>query len=156
MLLEVKKEARVAAPQQAAWALLCDVPRLTGCIPKVTELQEVEPDRRYSAVVADRLGPFGLQVPVQIDITSVDAPRRILAALSGNDRHGQARVKGSLEAVAEQTDGGTTLRFGMQLEVLGRLATLGATPMRRRADEIFTEFVKRVQAELQAGPGRAS
>lgn len=143
------------ASQQAAWALLRDVPRLGGCIPKVTDLATVEADRRYTAVVADKLGPFGLSVPVQIDIESIEAPRRILAHLSGNDSKGAARVRGTLEAIAESTAGGdtaTTLQFTMKLEVLGRLAALGAAPMRRRADDIFSEFVKRVRTELEPQP----
>jgi carbon monoxide dehydrogenase subunit G len=38
----------------------------------------------------------------------------------------------------------------MKMEILGRLATLGAVPIRRRADEVFNEFVQRVHAELAA------
>lgn len=158
MLLEVNKETRVQATRQAAWALLRDVQRLAACIPKVSDLKTVTPDSRYTAVVADKLGPFGLQVPVQIDIQSVEEPRRLLAELTGNDSRGAARVRGSLEAIAEASDGesGTVLHFTMRLEVLGRLAALGAAPMRRRADEIFNEFVKRVHAELEPAAGQAS
>jgi carbon monoxide dehydrogenase subunit G len=36
----------------------------------------------------------------------------------------------------------------MKMELLGRLATLGAVPIRRRADEVFKEFVERIHAEL--------
>ncbi len=153
LLLEVDKEARVAASQQVAWSLLRDMPRLSRCIPKVTDVEAVERDKRYTAVVADKLGPFGLRVPIQIDIQSVEEPRRIVAELSGNDSRGQARVKGSLEAIAEPDGGGTAMRFSVRMEVLGRLAALGAAPMRRRADEIFNEFVERVRAELQESQG---
>lgn len=152
VLLEVTKATDVAASQATAWALLRDVPRLSACIPRVTNLQEVEANRRYTAVVADKLGPFGLQVPVRIEVESVEEPRRIVAQLAGDDSKGQARVRGSLEATidpASQPDQpGCALRFTMRMEVLGKLATLGAAPMRRRADEIFNEFVRRVQAEL--------
>lgn len=153
MLLEVQKVTEVAVPQPVAWTLLRDVPRLSACIPNVTDLEVVEPDRCYRALVTDRLGPFSLQVPVQIELRAVEEPRRIQAELSGNDRRGQARVRGTLEAVVAPNNGGSQLTLSMRLEVLGRLAALGATPMRRRADEIFTAFVRRVQAELGAGPG---
>ena len=149
MLLDLTKETDVAAPPETAWALIRDLPRLSACIPGVSDLRELEPDRRYSAAVSDKLGPFKLEVPVEVALHSVEAGRRIAAELSGNDRRGQARVKGSLEATLQPLEPGTRLTLGIHLEVLGRLAALGAAPMRRRADEIFAEFVTRVRAELQ-------
>jgi carbon monoxide dehydrogenase subunit G len=148
VLLEVKKIADVDAPQAAAWALVRDVPRLSGCIPGVSDLRVLEPDRRYAAIVSDKLGPFRLQVPVQLELKTVDEPRQLVAELSGNDSRGQARVRGALDAELEPTNGGTRLVLSMRLEVLGRLAVLGAAPMRRRADEIFQEFVHCVSTEL--------
>jgi carbon monoxide dehydrogenase subunit G len=148
VLLEVKKIAEVDAPQAAAWALVRDVPRLSGCIPGVSDLRVLEPDRRYAAIVSDKLGPFRLQVPVQLELQTVDEPRQLVAELSGNDSRGQARVRGTLDAELEPTDEGTRLVLSMRLEVLGRLAALGAGPMRRRADEIFNEFVSCISTEL--------
>jgi uncharacterized protein len=148
--LEMTKVAEVEAPPAAAWGLIRDVPRLGGCIPNVSDLKAVEEDRRYSAVVSDKLGPFRVQVPVQIDLTSVEEPRRIVADLAGNDSRGQARVRGTLEATIAPAGAGSRLTLGMRLEVLGRLAALGAAPMRRRADEIFGEFARRVERELGA------
>jgi carbon monoxide dehydrogenase subunit G len=154
VLLEVSKTTDVNAAPTAAWALVHDVERLAGCLPNVSDLRELEPERRYAATVSDRLGPFKLSVPVEIELRSVEAPRRIVAGLSGADRRGQARVKGDLEAVVEPSgDGGdgSRLTLGMKLEVLGKLATLGAAPMRRRADELFGDFVRRVDAALTSG-----
>lgn len=157
MLLEVTKVTPIGVPQAAAWALLRDVPRLSACIPKVSDLEVLEPDRRYSAVVSDRIGPFSLQVPVRISVLEVDAPRHISAELTGDDKRGQARVRGTLTATAEPAaDGGTSLTLSMRVEVLGKLASLGAIPMRRRADEIFTEFAQRVRDELSSATGEAA
>lgn len=152
MLLEVTKVTDVGAPAAKAWDFIRDVPRLSGCLPNVGELAVLEPDRRYSAVVSDKLGPFRLQVPIQIEVRSIDEPREIVAELTGNDSRGQARVRGALQATIEaRGDGaGTVITLGMRMEVLGRLAALGAGPMRRRADEIFNEFARCVQAELGA------
>jgi hypothetical protein len=159
LLLEIVKVAEVGAGPGEAWGLIRDVERLSGCIPNVSDVKVVEEGRRYAAVVADKLGPFRVQVPVQIELRVVEAPGRIVAGLAGNDNRGQARVRGTLEATVEPTGegdgGGARLTLGMRLEVLGRLAALGAGPMRRRADEIFGEFSRRVQAELGAAPARA-
>jgi carbon monoxide dehydrogenase subunit G len=150
MLLEVNRVTSVPVPQSTAWALLRDVPRLSACIPKVSEVTSGANERDFSAVVSDRIGPFSLTVPVKIELQSVEEPRRITAGVVGDDKRGQARVRGTLEAVAEPNDGSTQLTVSMHMEVLGRLASLGAVPIRRRADDIFDEFVNRLRAELGA------
>lgn len=150
MLLEVKRVTNVEVPQATAWALLRDVGRLSGCIPKVSDVAAVDGEREYTAVVSDRIGPFSLTVPVKITVETLEEPRRITAGVAGDDKRGQARVRGTLEALAEPTDGMTQLSVSMRMEVLGRLASLGAVPIRRRADDIFDEFVQRVRSELGA------
>lgn len=150
MLLEIAKNTEVAASSEAAWTLIGNLPRLSACIPGLSELREIEPDTRYTATVTDRLGPFRLQLPVEIAVRAREEPRRLEAELTGNDGRGQARVTGSVEALLESSVAGTRLEVKARLEVLGKLAALGATPMRRRADDIFAEFVRRVKAELTA------
>jgi len=158
MLLEVSRTTEVAASPGAAWALFQDVPRLVTCLPAASNLKPLDSERRYAATVTEKLGPFRLSVPVEIDMHTVEEPRRIVAALTGADSKGQARVKGTLEGVIEPlADERSRLVLSMQVEVLGKLATLGAMPMRRRADEIFTDFVRRIDAELTSpGTGGAS
>lgn len=148
MLLEIEKRADIAVSPKEAWALLRDFPDLATCIPNVDGLREIEPDRRYSATISDKIGPFRVTVPVQIAIESIEPPRRIVAAISGNDAKGQARIKGHLEATVDTGHEGTHLVIATRIDVLGKLAALGAAPMRRRADQIFAEFIDRVSARL--------
>ena len=58
MLLEIEKQASIPVAPEAAWALLHDFPELTTCIPNVSDLEQVEPDRRYGATISDKIGPF--------------------------------------------------------------------------------------------------
>jgi carbon monoxide dehydrogenase subunit G len=37
------------------------------------------------------------------------------------------------------------------MEVTGALATLGAAPIRRRANELFTQFTERLQSQFSLG-----
>jgi carbon monoxide dehydrogenase subunit G len=150
MLLDITRVSDVSASPDDAWALLRDVPRFSSCVPSVSDVREIESQRRYSAVVSDKLGPFKLQVPVEIDVHWVEADRQITADVAGNDSKGQARIKGALTGHVQAVPGGSRLAFGMHIEVLGKLATLGAIPIRRRADDIFTEFAARVKTELNA------
>jgi carbon monoxide dehydrogenase subunit G len=148
VLLEVARVSEVGAEPPIAWSFIRDVARLSACIPNVSELELIEADCRYSAVVSDQLGPFKLSVPVQIELATIEALHRIEATVTGNDRRGQARIKGMLGAHIEPLDSGSRIALSMRMEILGKLATLGAAPMRRRADEIFSRFAECVQKEL--------
>lgn len=148
MLLEISKETEVGASPDKAWRLVSDVPRLSGCTPGVADVREIEPGKRYAATVTDKLGPFRVQIPVEIAIQEMSAPSRLAAELTGNDGKGQARVRGEIEALLQPAGSGTKLTLNAKLDVLGKLAALGATPMRRRADDIFAEFVRRLSKEL--------
>jgi carbon monoxide dehydrogenase subunit G len=148
VLLEVSKDLEVPASVEACWRLVSDVPRLSGCIPGVSDVQEIAAGREYAATVTDKLGPFRLQLPVHIRIVSAEAPRLLTAELRGDEGRGLARVQGRLEASLEPASDVTRLALSMRLDVLGRLAALGATPMRRRADDIFEMFVARVREAL--------
>lgn len=152
MLLEIDKQADIAAPPETAWALLRDMPQLARCIPHVSELVEVSPDRHYTATIADKLGPFRVSLPVTIAIEAIEPPHRIVAAINGHDAKGQARLKGQLAAAVAGTAAGSRLSVQMRIDVLGKLATLGAAPMRRRADQIFDEFIANVLRQLSETP----
>lgn len=155
MLLEIAKTVNVGSPLAEAWPFVRDVESLSQCLPNVTDVKELEADRRYSAVVAEKLGPFKLQVPVEISLSDIQEQSGITAQLAGNDSRGQARVKGTLQARLEPHGTGTELTLTMHMEVLGKLATLGAGPMRRRADEVFSQFVRCVEARLGTREARA-
>jgi carbon monoxide dehydrogenase subunit G len=148
VLLELSRVSDVAAIPQVAWSFICDVARLTACIPNVSNVETIEADRRYTALVTDKLGPFKLSVPVDIQLEDIEEPRRITASLTGNDERGQARIKGTLGAHVEPLESGSRIALTMRIEVLGKLASLGAVPMHRRADEIFAHFARCVEAEL--------
>jgi carbon monoxide dehydrogenase subunit G len=40
------------------------------------------------------------------------------------------------------------LRFEASVEVLGKLATLGAIPMKRRTTQLFAEFARNIQNQF--------
>jgi carbon monoxide dehydrogenase subunit G len=43
------------------------------------------------------------------------------------------------------------MQFEADIEILGKLATLGAVPIRRRATEKFAEFARNIQAQFATG-----
>ena len=61
---------------------------------------------------------------------------------------GLNRVTGSLRVTLSPAAPSTRMRFEADIEILGKLATLGAVPIRRRATEKFAEFARNIQAQF--------
>ena len=147
--MQFEKQITVAAPRQTVWEFLWDVPRLTACIPGCEQATTVEPYKRYQATVQDRVGPFKVKVPLEIDVLDATAPERLVAVATGRDPVMQSRLKVeldlSLEAADEQT---TALHFRTDVTVMGKLGTLGHSVIIRRGDAVIEAFATAIQSAL--------
>jgi uncharacterized protein len=153
MLLEITKSVELPVPVDAVWALVRDPEQVASCLPNVREFRAAGEPGRYATTLVERLGPFGVQVALSIEVTE-DADRRTMTArVAGDDRGGAARVRGEVRATVTPDGDGARLDVASDVEVLGRLATLGAVPMRRRGDQVFEEFVRTIAQRLEAGGG---
>src|SRR3989441_8146354 len=61
----------LAAPIEAAWAYLLDVPKIAHCVPGAS-LTEVIDDKTYGGKVEVKLGPIGVSYKGRITIQSMD------------------------------------------------------------------------------------
>jgi carbon monoxide dehydrogenase subunit G len=153
VLLDIAKNVTLKAPAEAVWAFVRDPARVAGCLPNLQDFVPAGQPNRYTTTLVERLGPFQVRIALTIDVAEDDASRRIVAAVSGDDRGGQARVRGEVRATVQPVGDGARLDVESAVEVLGRMASLGAVPMRRRGDQIFDAFVKTIAARLEAARG---
>jgi carbon monoxide dehydrogenase subunit G len=151
MLLTIEKRVALGHPVAEVWELVRDARRVSACVPGVSDLVETGEPGGYRATVSDKLGPFRLTVPVTVQVDEDPATHRIKARATGDDRGGHARVRGEMSVSVDASGTGAQLVVSSSLEVLGRLASLGAIPMKRRADQIFEQFVRNVEATLASG-----
>lgn len=147
--MQFEKQVTVAAPRQIVWDFLWDVPRLTACIPGCEQAATVEPYKRYQATVQDRVGPFKVNVPLDIEVLEAAAPERLVALATGRDPVMQSRLKVELDlalhAPQAQT---TTLHFRTDVTVMGKLGTLGHSVIVRRGDAVIEAFAMAIRSAL--------
>jgi carbon monoxide dehydrogenase subunit G len=153
MLLNIAKSATLPTSADDAWALLRQPERVAACLPNVREFAATDAPGRYATVLVERLGPFSVTVALTIEVSEDPAAQRMVARIAGEDRAGQARVRGEVAAAVRPADGGATLDVTSDVEVLGRLASLGAVPIRRRGDQVFDQFVRNLVSVLEEGRG---
>jgi carbon monoxide dehydrogenase subunit G len=153
MLLAITKSVTLPVDVDAVWAVIRDPQRVAGCLPNVRDFRPAAEPGRYETLLVERLGPFGVQVALRISVEEDAAARTMVAHVAGDDRGGAARVRGDVRATVVPADGGSTLQVQSDVEVLGRLASLGAVPMRRRGDQVFDQFIANIAALLEAPRG---
>ena len=148
MLVNLTHTLTLATTQQDAWNLLRDTKRLAALIPSVESVTPVDVEKHVARIV-ERVGPFRLSLKLEVKIVHAVEPSLLQAELSGADSHGQNRLSGTICAeLKKASSAGTLLSMDSRVEVTGTLATLGAAPIRRRANELFAQFAERLQGQF--------
>jgi carbon monoxide dehydrogenase subunit G len=156
MLVSLHQTMTLAGSQEEAWRLLRDTKRLAGLIPGVESIASdfgesggANGREKHVADVVEKVGPFRLNLKLAVTIVRTVEPSLIEAELSGADAKSQNRVSGTIRAeLAQDRPAETRLSVDASVEVMGKLASLGASPIRRRAKELFDQFTERLQSQF--------
>jgi carbon monoxide dehydrogenase subunit G len=152
VLLNVTENFELAALQADAWRLLRDTPRLAALVPGVDAVSRIEDPGReaYNVQVTEKVGPFKVSMKLEVGVTEALEPSALSAVVKGGDAGGKSRATGPIRMELSPLEAGTMMTLNVQVEILGKLATLGAPVIRRRVTELFKEFGRRVVVEFQA------
>ena len=155
MLLKLTEELPLNAPIDEVWKLLRDMPRLTGLLPGVENVAALNEEgvEAYAANVSEKVGPFKIAMNIDVRVTQTIEPSLLKAAIKGADSMGLNRITGSMQVALSPASAGTQMHFEASIEILGKLATLGAVPIRRRTTQVFAEFAQHIQEQFAAGAG---
>jgi carbon monoxide dehydrogenase subunit G len=143
-------DAVLPADASRIWRVFFDLPRIAALIPGCENVQEKEPLTSYSAVLNQKIGPFKMSVPTQIIVEERKEPMCVRVRAKGRDKYTGTTLEVLLSVELEAAPGGGT-RLGVDstMQVSGRLASLGYPVVKRKSEELFAEFEKRLRAELE-------
>lgn len=145
---DIARTALVAAPRAAVWSALLDVQRVASWLRVIGQVREIEPLRRYGAVLEDRVGPFALRADLDVRV-SADEPRLRVEA-SGEDRQVASRIQAAIDIDVADDGAGTRVAVTGGYDITGRMATLGAAAIRKKGEHVLDEFVASLTRELGA------
>jgi carbon monoxide dehydrogenase subunit G len=93
---------------------------------------------------------------LEVRVTEAVEPSLLKASIKGADSMALNRMTGSMQVALSAATSGTQMNFEASIEVLGKLATLGAAPIRRRTTQLFAEFAKNIQGQFATDTNSAS
>ncbi|MBX3513866.1 MAG: hypothetical protein KF826_16205 [Xanthobacteraceae bacterium] len=142
-------EAVLPTTPDRIWTLMIDIERMAACIPGCEKIEEQERLKLYGAVMKQKIGPFKLEVPAQINVESYEEPSFVNAAATGKDKFTGTTLTVSLKVKVEpEGEGASKFSVNAQLAVAGRLASLGYSVIKKKAEENFVEFERRIKEQL--------
>lgn len=137
-----------AAPADA-WAKLHDVDRLAAYSSHLGPVTIVEPDRRWKTSLRDRVGPFKLSAPMDVEIVEEKPMVQVSIRASGQDRGPGTRLVVEASVRIDQTSGETQLTLEGWYDLKGRVASLGGAVAKRQAETMIDEFWANLTVGLQ-------
>ena len=150
--MRFEERIEVKAPAEDVWGLLWDIERLARCLPGCEAINELEPRRKYAAVVVERIGPFQARFGLELSVTKVDPERFVQVEVTGKDRKLAASMRGVMEARLERRgDEGTALDIIADVQVTGKIAGLGQVVIKRKSRDVIGRFAQAITAELDGG-----
>jgi carbon monoxide dehydrogenase subunit G len=149
--VKVEKQFQVGQAPEQVWQFLWQVDRVAACIPGCSNVEVVEPQKAYRAVVSEKVGPFRVSFPLAIAVTEAEAPRHLRAEATGRDAKVASSLKANLDVtLAEPAPGKTDVRLLADISVLGKLGTLGQSVIIRKANDEMDRFAASLKQQLEA------
>src|SRR5439155_4180900 len=147
--LHFSEKIVVPAPLPEAWAFIWDAPRLAACLPGCVGVEEIEAGKAYRARFEDHVGPYKVHFNLDIEVKETEPMKRARIFASGKDpKLGITQRVDLTVNLAEAEGTGTALDVEAEVEILGKVATLGQFVVKRKAQEVVKGFARNIEAEL--------
>jgi carbon monoxide dehydrogenase subunit G len=151
--MDITGEYRIPAPQRTVWAALNDPEMLRQSLPGCKALEQTGANE-FTATVVVRIGPVSATFKGKVELSDLDPPDGYM--LSGRGQGGPAGfAKGSARVSLEAAGEETILRYRAEVDVGGKLASVGGRLIggiaNSMADEFFGKFSRAVSGEAATG-----
>jgi hypothetical protein len=147
--MRFERDIEIGRPAEQVWEFLWDVERVARCLPGCREARTVVPHERYAAVVGERVGPFTVKFPLEIQVLEVDTGRRLKAQAAGRDPAMGSSLRVMLDLALEPRGDGCIVHLASDAAVLGKLGTLGQGIIQRKADQMMEQFAGAIRQALE-------
>lgn len=141
--MRIDQDISVPAAPEQAWAVLIDIPRVATCVPGVESVEALDGDR-FRGLMKVRVGPIGLSLEGTVTVVQLDHDTRTAKMhADATDRRAAGAVRADI-TMSVQADAANAeharLVISTDAQVLGKIGEFGQPIIRRKADQVLTEF----------------
>lgn len=138
----------ITRPVETVWEFLWDVEKLSRCIPGCHSVKTIKEREKYELKIEDSVGPITVQFEMLANVKKLDPLKRIEIAMEGKDfKAGGMRQTMALALTPRGND--TEIAFESDVNVFGRLGTLGYPFVKKKAEAVIKEFGEKVKGAIE-------
>jgi carbon monoxide dehydrogenase subunit G len=138
--VKLAQRVTIAAPVDRAWALVMDVERAAACVPGVSGLSAVAPDR-YRGNLPLQLGPVRITLEGELSVSARDdAGHRATLRADAKDARLGGTVRATIDIALAEAEGGCELRVESDVNIAGRIGEFGQPVIQRKADQLLAQM----------------
>jgi len=149
-MTHTETEITLASAPDRVWALLWDLERVVRFLPGCRDVRTIVPHERYAAIAAQRIGPFNMEIPLEIDVLEVEPVRRLKAQASGREPQTGSTLRVVFEFRLSDAPSGSRLMIVSDTEVQGAMGAFAQGLIEQKAGGAMTQFAEAVRRELEA------
>jgi carbon monoxide dehydrogenase subunit G len=138
----------IARPIEKVWEFLWDIEKLSKCIPGCQAVKTLKERERYELSVKDSVGPITVQLELLADVKKIEPLKRIEIAMQGKDFKAGG-VRQTMALALASKDNETQVDFETDVNVFGRLGTLGYPFVKKKAEAVIKEFGDNVKGAIE-------
>ena len=138
----------IARPIEKVWEFLWDIEKLSKCIPGCQAVQTLKEREKYELTVKDSVGPTTVQLEFLADVKKLEPLKRIEIAMQGKDFKAGG-VRQTMALALASKDNQTQMDFETDVNVFGRLGTLGYPFVKKKAEAVIKEFGANVKGAIE-------
>jgi carbon monoxide dehydrogenase subunit G len=141
----------VDAPLERVWSTMLDVERVAPTVPGAQVLERTG-DNAYKVAIKVKVGPMSMTYRGEVEITERDdeAHRAVMKARAKESR-GQGTADADVTMALHGDDGRTSATVVTDVELSGRVATMGQGVLQDVSGRLVDTFARNLQAMLAAG-----
>ncbi|MBV8081477.1 MAG: SRPBCC family protein [Candidatus Eremiobacteraeota bacterium] len=145
----IDRTFHIAAPPQAVWGLIKDVPALVAHIPGAQALQSLS-ERAHAAGVTLNAGPLKGTYTTSLNVQSIDDQNRaVVVQLVANDTAGRGGITATVTARVESAIAGSQIAIHADIEGSGQAAGIEQHLAQSAAPNADSAFVANIERALK-------
>jgi uncharacterized protein len=138
----------VARPVEAVWEFLWDIDKLSSCIPGCESVKTITEREKYELRVKDSVGPIAIHLDLMANVKKLEPLKRIEIIMEGKDLKAGG-VRQTMALALTPNGSATEIDFETDVNVFGRLGTLGYPFVKKKAETVIKEFGDNVKGAIE-------
>lgn len=153
--MKVEGDIVIPAPREVVFAKLRDARVFASCIEGVQDLKEVD-KTHYTAVLATKIAYIGFKFEVEIEITDITPPSRIVAKSVGKPLGIVGRLSATSIANLSESGDKTHIAYEIDVTLAGKLGSIGQPVLKSKAREMEKQFARNMRALFEEDGANAA